>query len=149
VGGAGAHGGAAGTGAGGADGGEGGAGDCLGSPNPCAPYVCDANGTTCRTSCSNQSHCSPGYHCDTTSSQCLPKAADGEPCGAPVECLSGFCPAGDDICCDSACDGLCRACSASKTPSPDGVCAFVGANTDPDDECLLTADCDGTGACQL
>jgi len=85
-----------------------------------------------------------------------PRASNGAPCGAPNQCSSNFCV--DGVCCDSACNGLCSACSIAKKGSgSDGVCGNVGPGTDPDNECAQQAQstcgttgvCDGAGACQL
>ncbi|WP_437540819.1 hypothetical protein WME97_25440 [Sorangium sp. So ce367] len=49
--------------------------------------------------------------------------------------------------CDTTCTGTCMACEETKTGEPDGTCAPVTANTDPDDECEV-GDCGGDGACE-
>lgn len=78
----------------------------------------------------------------------------GDHCERSDDCPSGFCV--DGVCCDSACDGACEACSAAnKGSGADGVCGPVGAGGDPDAECEdegptscgRTGSCDGAGAC--
>ncbi len=80
----------------------------------------------------------------------------GASCIAGSDCASGHCV--DDVCCDSACDGLCRACTAAlKGHGVDGRCESVGAGLDPEDECEKdsltvcgrTGSCDGRGECAL
>ena len=67
-----------------------------------------------------------------------------------VECESGYCV--DGVCCDSACDGTCEACSnAAKGQGNDGVCGPVKAGTAdsacaPNPPCGLTGKCDGSGS---
>jgi MYXO-CTERM domain-containing protein len=72
-----------------------------------------------------------------------PSACTGTPCAAGSDCTSGFCV--DNVCCDSACTGLCRACSVvRKGQGVDGVCDFIKAGGDPQSECTTTI---GTGVC--
>ncbi|MDC3961526.1 MYXO-CTERM sorting domain-containing protein [Polyangium jinanense] len=48
-------------------------------------------------------------------------ARGADPCGFPEECASGFCVGG--VCCDTACTGLCEACTAAaKGSGEDGFC---------------------------
>jgi len=63
------------------------------------------------------------------------KKSNGTPCGAASECLSGFCPPQDGVCCNEQCASQCRACTAAKSRTADGVCSAIKENTDPDDEC--------------
>jgi hypothetical protein len=67
----------------------------------------------------------------------------GRACATGTDCESGYCPADDLVCCDTACDSTCEACTANKTGATDGTCAAVAATTDPDSEC---AD-EGTASC--
>ena len=73
--------------------------------------------------------------------------SNGDGCSAASECKSGFCA--DGVCCDTACQGSCQACVASKSAGVDGRCRAVPVGNDPDDEC--TADsantCGRTGVC--
>ncbi len=78
----------------------------------------------------------------------------GAKCNADTDCAQKACV--DGVCCSSTCTGTCKACTAAKTGQPDGTCAGVSANTDPDNECSKdTASCghdgmcDGVGACSF
>ena len=79
----------------------------------------------------------------------------GKPCGMNLDCTSGHCV--DDVCCDTACDGLCAACTSTKKGGgDDGACGFIGATKDPDNECPaqpspcgMPGACNGGGTCQL
>jgi len=127
-----------------------GAGECAaGATTACDPYVCDAAGTACLTDCTSGgvNDCAPGHICDGTT--CLPLAGNGEPCFSDQQCVSGFCPQDDDVCCDAQCDSNCQACVAAKTGGIDGVCAFVAPGIDPDNDCQgpSPAVCDGAGVC--
>lgn len=64
----------------------------------------------------------------------------GDSCQKDDECLSGHCAepdaTGAGVCCDQACDGVCRACRAETKEqpsggptSPTGTCGFAAANT--------------------
>jgi hypothetical protein len=59
---------------------------------------------------------------------------DGEGCGAPGECITGFCAYG--VCCTSACSGVCQSCVMADTGSPDGTCGVVTDGIDPNDSCV-------------
>ncbi|MEJ7731734.1 MAG: kelch repeat-containing protein [Polyangiaceae bacterium] len=81
---------------------------------------------------------------------------NGSPCDTDGECNTASCR--DGVCCDTACEGTCTSCIASlKGSGEDGVCGFIGAGDDPQDECLdggaaacmQNGLCDGAGACQL
>ena len=79
-------------------------------------------------------------------------ALQGARCQAGAECTSGFCA--DGVCCDSACDGRCRACTAAKKGTGvDGVCGDVPPELDAarcalfrGSPCKSDAQC-GTGHC--
>ena len=68
-------------------------------------------------------------------------------CATSWQCLSGHCPAEDQVCCDAPCDGECEACLESKTGQPNGTCAPVLPATDPDGECPTPATCTGDRLC--
>jgi hypothetical protein len=79
---------------------------------------------------------------------------NGTGCGGGAGCRSGFCVAG--VCCDSACPGPCRACTAERTAVPDGICAPVlagkpgfGCAVQDPRTCGGDGMCDGAGACRL
>jgi MYXO-CTERM domain-containing protein len=73
-------------------------------------------------------------------------------------CATGFCA--DGLCCDTACDTLCQACTAALKQSgdADGTCGPARNHTNPHhDACPTSAPstcgpdgrCDGKGACRL
>jgi len=104
--------------------------------------TCDGSGV-CSAACTDDSDCASGYYCDGTYT-CVPQEANGTSCSRPGQCVSGYCI--DGFCCDRACTGTCEACKAAWNGGVDGVCSFVTANTDPDNEC--THECDGSGNCE-
>lgn len=112
----------------------------------CGATLCDGDGA-CLSSCANGSECKPGYWCDADGA-CVAKADVGAGCTAGEQCTSGFCV--DDVCCGSACDGLCEGCAVAGMPA--GTCAVMPWGTDPDDECAGSdatcgGTCNGSGAC--
>ncbi len=121
----------------------------------CAPYSCNVAGTGCETSCASQSDCDAATsYCDAGGA-CVPKILNGSACISATQCVSGFCPASDGVCCNAACDATCEACAAAKTGLNSGVCGPVSTSTDPDAECGATAPstcgaagtgCNGNGA---
>jgi hypothetical protein len=84
---------------------------------------------------------------------CTPKKVQGAPCLGGNQCLSGFCPDDDAVCCADSCDGKCKSCNAAHTSSAPGLCDFINAGTDPFNECTLLdlplAVCGGGGSCVL
>jgi hypothetical protein len=81
------------------------------------------------------------------------KKPDGSKCGCTEECESGFCV--DGVCCNTACDDLCRACNVPGSP---GICSFIPAGSPPalpgqceadaPESCGRDGTCDGAGACR-
>lgn len=108
----------------------------------CQSQYC--SGSVCA-ACSGDGDCAPlaDSYCDAGS--CVAKKMDGAACGGPNECLGGNCV--DGVCCDTACVGVCQACSAALNGGADGVCGPVMGNTDPDDDCTSGEVCDGMGSC--
>lgn len=98
--------------------------------------------------CNLNGFCEAGA-CDTYD----PDDCNASGCADGSECASGFCI--DGVCCDTACDGLCQACSAAKKGTgADGVCGPIARGTDPDGDCgpgNLPCEeanvCDGVSAC--
>ncbi|MBK8255273.1 MAG: hypothetical protein IPK82_21760 [Polyangiaceae bacterium] len=91
------------------------------------------------------SECAGAQVCNGSS---LCKLPNGEACALGTDCVSGNCI--DGVCCNTTCTGTCNACTAAKKGSGlDGVCGAIGANTDPDNECLGAFSCNGASACAL
>jgi hypothetical protein len=66
----------------------------------CAPYGCNASGTTCNRGCpAGDAICLPGYYCAGDES-CFPQKDPGVACGSNHECKSGYCAGG--VCCGAA-----------------------------------------------
>ena len=100
----------------------GGAGTVCSDDTECASGHCVDGGGSLRVCCEAAS-CPSGSVCAAAGSkapagQCI--KTDGQTCGAPGECSSGFCV--DGHCCDTACDGQCEACDISGNP---GKCSGV------------------------
>lgn len=122
-----------------------GAGTCVpGTQQQCTPYVCDAGGTACLTSCSSSTQCVSSHYCD--SPNCVVDEGVGTPCTEAAQCDTNHCPAQDGVCCDLPCDGECESCAGADTCGTDGTCAPIVAGTDPLDECSGAPVCFG-GAC--
>ncbi|AGP34411.1 Kelch repeat-containing protein [Sorangium cellulosum] len=69
----------------------------------------------------------------------------GAPCGSSVDCGGRSCV--DGVCCDTACDGACEACSVAAGATQDGVCSpLTGPACDDGDACT-EADACQAGAC--
>jgi MYXO-CTERM domain-containing protein len=62
----------------------------------------------------------------------------GAGCLADVECATGYCV--DDVCCPSACDGVCDACSVEAGGTTDGSCDIL--TCPPPDECHVAGTCE-------
>jgi hypothetical protein len=70
---------------------------------------------------------------------------NGEPCIGNSQCEHGHCV--DDVCCNNACDGVCKACTGALTGHDDGMCENIPAGEDPQNECPNEQSCDGNGHC--
>ncbi len=117
----------------------------------CLSGFCDDG--TCQ-DCTTHADC-PGQQC--LSGTCVPKSDDGEECNDEDSCASGFCV--DGVCCDSACDGLCEACTSALrgNGTVSGQCGPIQAGANPNLECAAqscvagaqssASACDGNGAC--
>jgi hypothetical protein len=76
------------------------------------------------------------------------KLDNAQPCTMASQCVSGSCA--DGFCCNSACNGVCQACSQAKKGSgANGTCGNVASGTDPDSECAVdpVSTCGNDGAC--
>ncbi|MEB2311422.1 MAG: hypothetical protein OZ928_06205 [Polyangiaceae bacterium] len=125
------------------------------SGSGCGNYACTGASGACPSSCANDSTCAASAYCNTATGKCEPDQPNGGVCTTGAQCASGNCV--DGFCCNSACTGLCQACSAGKTGLANGTCGSVTGGTDPDNECAQdTAStcqkdgfCNGAGACRL
>jgi hypothetical protein len=134
-------------------------GNCECADAFCTTAVCSAIECACLYNTDGDSICdgfiNPGI--DDFDDTCGPTSAcdgigtcrlgNGQFCTANGNCVSGFCPIEDGVCCDTMCSGTCEACLASKTGNSDGICGPVFFGTDPDDECSGTEVCNGAGSC--
>jgi hypothetical protein len=112
---------------------------CSGTALSCGVNHCQA---TCGTGAQPTVTC--GSSCACTTCALLD---DGQPCSAPNQCSSSYCPVADGVCCNASCTTKCLACLGSKTGGSDGVCGFIPAGQDPDAECQGAKVCDGAGHC--
>jgi len=65
----------------------------------------------------------------------------GEACDSAAQCASDFCTGG--VCCNSACDGACDACSTDEGGGEDGTCDNAsGRSCDDGDACTQTDTCE-------
>jgi hypothetical protein len=110
-----------------------GLGSCLDSNvTQCSPYLCSGN--ACGTTCTSDANCIASSYCRTSDKTCQPDQANGKGCSAASQCSSGKCV--DGVCCDTACDGTCDACTAAKKGGgSDGTCGPIAVDTDPDGDC--------------
>lgn len=114
----------------------------VGSNTICSGQCVDTNSDPsncggCNVACSAGQSCNNGV-CQTN---------QGSSCQSSADCGGGPCV--DGVCCSSACNSTCEACTQSKTGLPNGTCAPVVAHTDPDNECGPSASCSGAGSCAL
>ncbi len=93
-------------------------GACAGACETCATGTCEAipDSMDPDGECAGGSACSGGRACYPGS--------HGTSCDHDYECVSGFCT--DRVCCNAACDGVCRVCDAA------GACQAVASASDPD-----------------
>jgi len=109
----------------------------------CGAYACGE--TACAGDCTSDAHCAAGSFC--SGGVCREKFADGATCASAGQCGSGHCV--DGLCCDTACQGQCEACSE---PEHAGTCVPVsGAPRGARSACAgdgsaCAGTCDGTNA---
>jgi hypothetical protein len=107
--------------------------------------ACDGAGNCVK--CTNDGHCTPNQWCNAMVFTCSPDRANGASCQRSSQCQSGQCV--DGVCCNTACNARCMACSSSKTGQATGTCSAVVSKTDPDNECGGVADVCYSGNCCL
>jgi len=117
-------------------------------PAACGGYACTGTSGACAAACTTDAGCATGFYCD--GSFCQKTRAQGDGCARTGQCTSGLTCA-DGVCCNSACDGLCQACSVANKESGDapGVCGPAKIGTDPGDRCPKedSATCGKSGVC--
>jgi hypothetical protein len=104
----------------------------------CLPFVCNSTSGLCKTSCTSNADCAPGYGCKTSTGQCLKN--DGESCSVDSDCLNNKC-----------CSGFCRnlQTDANNCGACGAVCvALNGTNSCQSGHCVPNCttgwgDCDG------
>lgn len=127
----------------------------MNSTTPCAKGTHCSSGA-CVNTCSDTPDCPDGYKC--AAGVC--KKPEGDACTAGTECFSSFCVGG--LCCDKACEGDCRTCSATPgtcTNLPAGsthgscqsTCGSTGVRkascTDSGECATTTQECTGATQC--
>lgn len=120
--------------------------DGAGGGGGASPDVCAA--------CTSSTDCAMDRYCDAMGA-CVPDKKQGETCADGAECPSGSCV--DGVCCDTACDGACAACSMALGADMDGTCKMAGVKgkddagvcDDKNGKCGFeaTCTCDMVGAC--
>jgi hypothetical protein len=105
----------------------------------CGAFVCNAAGTQCLDSCTNNTGCSPGHHCNAMG-LCVPPEPDGAPCGENSDCLNEHCD--QNFCCNVSCDGTCERCDL---PNLEGTCSPLAALSM--EVTCPTGVCEGDGSC--
>ncbi|HRI67309.1 MAG TPA: kelch repeat-containing protein [Polyangium sp.] len=79
------------------------------------------------------------------------RKSNGDPCSTAMECLSGYCV--DGVCCATACNGPCDACSIAAGASQNGLCEPLtdepldGPTCDDDNLCTNNDRCQD-GVCR-
>jgi hypothetical protein len=86
-----------------------GMGSCALGVSQCSSYACGDTTGSCRTTCSDSSHCLPGFYCDGNSHMCVDQKGNGLTCTLATECKSGNCSG--NVCCNTACDGQGLTCT--------------------------------------
>ena len=103
-------------------------GGCQANTAPCPNgFVCQGNGSACRTTCSNSGQCQEAFFC--SNGQCMPDQALGASCFGDHQCQSGICQTDDNRCCNTLCDNMCETCD-----NVTGTCTPITVG-DPDGEC--------------
>ena len=125
----------------------------------CTNGVCETEATSRENSgkvckpCTLNDHCAEGRWCNQGA--CVLVEEAGVTCSSAAECATGHCA--DGVCCNTACDGACDACSKASGAEQDGTCRIKGVKNaaDPgrcDDThgtCGGACSCDAKGACIL
>lgn len=85
----------------------------------CGAGLCGSG--ACVLTCTTNAQCKTGATCKQgTCAFTGTTKANGESCAAGTDCATGFCV--DGVCCASACNGPCQACSTAAGASVNGSC---------------------------
>lgn len=124
------------------------------TPAACGAFKCSGTTGACAASCTSDADCSSTGWC--FAGACVERKGKGQSCERTDQCAAGLTCA-DGVCCNEACDGACRACSAVNKASGDasGECGPAREGTNPGARCVgsdpktcgLTGLCDATGSC--
>lgn len=126
--------------------------------------ACNGTSTSCPTGCATDADCLGADYC-AANGTCQTRKTQGATC-ALTDCKSGSCRVcttgncADGVCCDTACNGSCLACTAALKQSgvQDGTCGPARDNTnphndacpvDPPSSCGHSGKCDGNGGCRI
>ncbi|MCA9664792.1 MAG: hypothetical protein KC503_04365 [Myxococcales bacterium] len=94
-----------------------GAGGCAKTPTLCDGFACEASGSACKSSCSDNGDCSGTFQC--VGGKCVNQLPNGASCGNNDDaCASKHCV--DGVCCGSA---SCDACNRCDIAGSEGSCA--------------------------
>lgn len=117
--------------------------NCNSSPSTCSTSCgdgivagseqCDDGNTVNGDGCASACQVESGFTCSGSPSVCTILLPNGSACAQGNVCQSGFCA--DGVCCNSACNGGCQACSLIWNGVADGICGNVADNTDPKNYC--------------
>jgi hypothetical protein len=98
-----------------------------GGRGTCGVFACNGAALTCPTTCTSDADCSAGGYCNGTT--CVATQAPGGACARDRQCTGGACR--DGVCCNSACNGACEACSTAKGASANGTCTTLPTTSKP------------------
>jgi hypothetical protein len=128
----------------------------------CTQKSCAAVGKTCGTAsdgCFSTQSCDNGTKEGTETDidcggggvgTCGTTCATGKQCNVDTDCGSGHCA--DGVCCNTACNGTCLACSAAKKGGgQDGTCGSIALglqDANATTTCLGAKACDGANNCK-
>lgn len=130
------------------------AGDLCKVNTDCKGGAC--SGAFCLQSCTDGELNNAEMGIDCGGPICTTTCANGTVCVVPSDCTTNFCV--DGVCCNTACNATCVACSADKkVTGMDGECGSAKPATDPHNDCGIemsttcgdaTGLCDGAGECE-
>ena len=145
--------------------------DTCGGGNPGTAFTCGCTKVGCATlgktcggavtdSCDSTQNCNDaaknGTETDVdcgggAAGSCGSTCGQGKQCTADTDCGTGHCA--DGVCCNTACNTACVACTAAKQGGggTDGICGSIPVNqqdTSPAGICIGNTACDGNNHCR-